>query len=162
MDSSGEVLETWNKIRNETRKEGGLSTELISDFNKLDASDRVSLLRKAIHGPDKILALMLMPILKQEELMSLFSDLVYFASFTHGSLTYVRNVIKSLPRKWVVENIEEVADSYLTNNDYEPYRRLLELFFEIDENITQRLANKASASTNFDIREAGEDFIKKR
>jgi hypothetical protein len=42
---------------------------------------------------------------------------------------------------------------------YEEYRRLLELYIQIDTDITKRLALRASLSNIEDIREAGEDFL---
>lgn len=91
--------------------------------------------------------------------MNLFDDLLFLASFTHGGLPAVRIAIKSLPREWILEHIENGAEGYLKNDDYEQYRRFLELFSEIDESITRTLAIRASKSQEFDIREAGEDYL---
>jgi hypothetical protein len=162
MESSSEALKTWNRIKQETSKNKGIPEDLINEFIKLESSDRVSLFQKAFHNSDRNLGLMLLKYLDQEELISLFSDLIYLSSFAHGGLVYMRDVIKTLPKEWVVDNIEEVAEKYLLNGDYETYRCLLGLFFEVDKGITLRLAMKAASSTDINVREAGEDFLLKR
>jgi hypothetical protein len=45
------------------------------------------------------------------------------------------------------------------NGTYDEYRRFLELYIEIDTELTKKLAMRAIQSPDFDIREAGEDFL---
>ncbi len=40
------------------------------------------------------------------------------------------------------------------------YRRLLELYSQIDQNLTLRLARRAAAHSDPDTREAGEEFLR--
>jgi hypothetical protein len=44
---------------------------------------------------------------------------------------------------------------------HEEYRRLLELYFLLDRDLTQALATRASHHSDPDTREAGEDFLKR-
>jgi hypothetical protein len=84
---------------------------------------------------------------------------VFLASFSHGSIQAVRKLILSLPRDWVLSRIEEVAEPILRSGDYDEYRRLLELYFELDRELASRLAARARAQEDEDVREAGEDFL---
>jgi hypothetical protein len=147
----------WEKLRNRPDNISHLSEE----FKNIKSDDRISLLRSAFHGSDRVLGIMLLPYLKENEKMELFSDLIFLASFTHGGLAVVRETITSLPKEWLLERIEETAEPYLQNGDYEQYRRFLELFSLIDKVITQKLAITALQSSDFDIKEAGEDFLLK-
>ena len=155
MSSHENALLFWQKLRNRPDDISHLSGE----FENINASDRISLLRSAFHGPDRVLGIMLLPYLKENEKMELFSDLIFLASFTHGGLTVVREAITSLPKEWLLTRIEETAEPYLKKGDYEQYRRFLELYSLIDQDITQRLAITALQSSDFDIKEAGEDFL---
>jgi hypothetical protein len=121
--------------------------------------DRVSLLKKALRSTDRYTAIHVLKYLKLEELQQLFEDLVFLASFSHGAIGAIRETIKSIPQKWVVNHIEKVAEPILVKGTYEEYRRLLELYFEIDKELTKRLAQRAIQSADLDIREAGEDFL---
>ncbi len=123
--------------------------------------DRVSLMRHALRGKDRATAVFLLPYLKVSELKQLFNELVFLASFTHGEMRAVRDAILSLPREWVIENIETAAEPLLRNGTYEEYRRLLELLIEIDRDIALKLAHTAAEHPDYDIREAGEDFLER-
>ena len=123
--------------------------------------DRVSILKKALHSSDRNLAIQTIERLKIDELKQLFEELVFFASFSHGAVGAIRELIKTLPKEWVISNIERLAEPLLVNGTYDEYRRLLELYLEIDTELTKRLAKKAIQSKDFDIREAGEDFLMK-
>jgi hypothetical protein len=48
----------------------------------------------------------------------------------------------------------------LENGTYEEYRRLLELYIDIDLSVGQRLVKRALEHEDPDIREAGEDMQK--
>ncbi|HEX3315717.1 MAG TPA: hypothetical protein VHR72_12530, partial [Gemmataceae bacterium] len=57
--------------------------------------------------------------------------------------------------------IEATAERYLHNGTYDEYRRFLELYWLLDRDMTGRLARRAAASTDPDIRESGDDFLEK-
>lgn len=132
--------------------------EATSHFLTADI-DRVSLLKKALQGPDRKTAFHLLKFVELEELQQLFEKLVFWASTSHSAIGVVREAIKSLPREWVIEHIEQVAEPLLMKGTYDEYRRLLELYVEIDPELTRRLAKRAIQSSDLDIREAGQDFI---
>jgi hypothetical protein len=123
--------------------------------------DRVRLLRDALRGKDRSTAIYMLSYLTIAELEQLFSDLVFLVSFSHGAVGAVRNAILSLPREWVLANINQVADPLLGAGTYDEYRRFLELYIELDYELAYELAQRAAGHTDQDIREAGEDFLDK-
>jgi hypothetical protein len=131
------------------------------DFSRANDKDRVGIMKEALHGKDRQIALMMLQHLSQKELIQLFNELVFFASFAHGSIQYIRNIILGLPRDWVLQNIEAYAEPLLTEGTYDEYRRFLELYIVLDNELTLRLAQHATVHSDPDIREAGEDFLGK-
>ena len=123
--------------------------------------DRVVLMRDAIYGNDQLTAIFLLRYLSQDELMQLFKELVFLSSYSRGTLSIVREAILSLPRDWVLQNIEQIANPILEKGDYDEYRRILELYLELDRELTRKLANQAINHKDPDIKEAGEDFLLK-
>jgi hypothetical protein len=131
------------------------------DFFLSQDADRIDVLRAALRGPERNTAIRVLPKLPQSELQQLFDELIFLASFSHGALNIVRQLIVSLSRAWVLNHIQDVAEPYLANGTYDEYRRLLELYIELDHHLTVHLARRAAAHNDIDIREAGEDFIKR-
>ncbi|MGH9848601.1 MAG: hypothetical protein ACREBD_01965 [Blastocatellia bacterium] len=123
--------------------------------------DHVSCLHHAFHSEDRETAIYLAQYLDESDLKELFGDLVFLASFSHGSIQAVRRLILSLPREWVLAQIENFAEPILASGDYDEYRRLLELYLELDHELAFKLASKASQHEDEDIKEAGEDFLER-
>lgn len=124
-----------------------------------DCTDRAALIKKALHNPaERGTALRLIEYLKLEERQSLFDDLVDLASVSHSNIELCRKAILSFPKPWLRANIEKSAEPLLQDGTDEEYRRLLELYIDIDRELTQSLAIRALQHDDLDIREAGEDF----
>ena len=121
--------------------------------------DRVALVRSALRGKDRSTAIYMLSCLPASELQALFSDLVFLASFSHGSVQKIRDAILSLPKAWVLANIEAIAEPLLQAGTYDEYRRLLELYAALDHGLALQLARRAADHGDEDIREAGEDFL---
>ncbi len=68
----------------------------------------------------------------------------------------VYQAILSIPKEWLLENIEIVSEPYLGNGSGEVYRLFLGLFYKIDTELTRKLALRALEQ---DVREAGQDFL---
>ena len=68
-----------------------------------------------------------------------------------------RAEILALPREQVLEHIESVATATLPFEEWE-YRRLLELYEQLDTGLLQRLVARGESSSDADIREAADDF----
>lgn len=122
-------------------------------------TNKITLIKKALQNPtQRGTALRFIPCLGLEERQSLFAYLVDLASVSHSDIELCREVILSFPKGWLVENIETIAEPLLHSGTDEEYRRLLELYKEIDWQLTQRLAQRALEHEDLDIREAGDDF----
>lgn len=121
--------------------------------------DRIGLIKKALHNPsERGTALRLIEYLKLEERQSLFDDLIDLASVSQSDIELCRKVILSLPKNWLLANIEKSAEPLLQDGTDEEYRRLLELYLDIDRELTKRLAHRAVEHDDPDIREVGEEF----
>lgn len=123
------------------------------------SSNRLSIIKDALDNPsERATALQLCLYLTESERLTLFDELVRLASVGHSDIELVRQAILSLPLSWVSTRIETVAESLLEKGTDEEYRRLLELYINIDENLAQRLVKRALQHEDLDIREVGEDF----
>lgn len=121
----------------------------------------VGIIRRALHGHDRLTALYILNRLPQEDIRELFEDLVWLVSFSHGSIQRVRDAILSLPHAWVVEHVERAAEPLLTTGTYDEYRRFLELYILLDRELTIRLARRAAAHADPDVKEAGEEYLER-
>ena len=122
--------------------------------------DRVSLMRDAFRkGGGIATAVYVLPRVKTQELQQLFDDLVRISTTARYAGT-AREAIRSLPREWVLLNIEKAAEPILQQDatEYE-YRRILELYSELDHQLTYKLAQRAAEHSDEEIREAGEEFL---
>jgi hypothetical protein len=69
-----------------------------------------------------------------------------------------RKKILAMPRLWVIEHIEQVANDAIDLSDYWEYRRLLEVAAMLDRELLQRLVAIGSRSHDPDVSEAAADF----
>jgi hypothetical protein len=83
------------------------------------------------------------------------------ASWLHGETKVVHDIILSLPHEWVLSNIELIAEPYLQKGSDEEYRAFLYLYMQIDKDLTKRLASRAAIDSDFEIREAGIEYLEK-
>lgn len=122
--------------------------------------DRVSLMQKAFQRGTLATALYVAPHLKTDELCQLFKELVHIST-APGYAGAAREIICSLPREWVLANIEKVIEPMLLDENVteNEFRRMLELYSELDAGLTHRLAQQALNHPDEDIKEAGEDFL---
>jgi hypothetical protein len=128
----------------------------------VNTTDRVGVLRAALDDPgQRGTALRLLPHLREDEVRQLFDPLVRLCSVGHGDIVACRAAIRALPRDWVVDRIEASAEPVLAAGDDEEYRRLLELYDDLDPGLTQRLAVRAAAHDDPHVREAGRDFLER-
>jgi hypothetical protein len=147
-------------------KSNTLREELVSSFWAYSEAlrkfvsegvDRVSLVRELIRE-DIVVALKLAEYLSESEHKQLFNIWVAAASH-HKHVQIYRKFILALPRDWVLERIEAIAEPYLVSGDLEEYARYLELYLLLDEELTRKLAQRALAHSDPDVVEAGQDFI---
>lgn len=121
--------------------------------------DRVTILRVALQQGELAAVLYVAQFMSEVELAELFFEWVDLASNAHRHVAAARRIILSLPRDWVISHIEATADSLLQQGTEDEYRRLLELYVQLDWHLTQRLAQRAVQHHDAEIREAGNDFL---
>jgi hypothetical protein len=73
-------------------------------------------------------------------------------------ITQGRREILAMQREAVVQSIESVAAGTLQLDDEWTFRRLLELYEQLDRGLLRRLIEVGLASSNGEVREAAEDF----
>jgi hypothetical protein len=126
-----------------------------------EADDRVGIIQQALHKPSErgaaLRVLLSRPI---PESQALFDDLVQLASVGHADLRLCQELIVRMPRSWVLSKIEASAERLLSEGTDEEYRRLLELYFQLDNDLTMRLASRAASHRDENISEAGRDFLR--
>jgi len=128
-----------------------------------ESIDRIAIMREALKGEDKHAAIYILAHLGIEDHKLLFKELVFLASYAHGAIQAIRNIILSLPRDWVLGHIEEAAEPLLRSDGDDiddTYRRLLELYSQLDRSLALKLARRAAAHSDHDTREAGEEFLR--
>lgn len=69
-----------------------------------------------------------------------------------------RNGLASIPRNWLLSNIEREAQLLLDMDDEWEYRRLAEVYFELDVNLSKKLARLGQESKNEEVVEAATDL----
>ena len=69
--------------------------------------------------------------------------------------------IWALPKNWVLDYIEEVAEPMLQQNDEWEYLRLFEVYWHIDESLVKRLAMRCLDCCDSEIQELGKDCLAK-
>ncbi|MFK0733674.1 MAG: hypothetical protein ACFKPT_29395 [Gloeotrichia echinulata GP01] len=124
-------------------------------------NSRVSLIREALQNPtERATALQIINYLTLEERQSLFAELIKLASVGHSDIELVRNTILSFDKIWLIDQIDTYAEPLLTNGTDEEYRRLLELYIQIDDRLTETLVIRSLQQSDLQIQEVGEDFDK--
>lgn len=126
-----------------------------------DDVDRVALIRSAVAGPNRFVAVKMAQYLKDSEHLQLLDTYVAGASTGHSGVDAFRDLILRLPRDWLLERIENAIEPHLADGTEDEYRRFLELYTDLDRGLALKLAKRAGAHSDPDIREAGEDFLLK-
>ena len=99
------------------------------------------------------------PRLKTEDMQRLLGSLIAFASTESGSTSLAQDLILTLPKEWLIENIEKYANPILENGDDMEYSAILTLFSFIDDGLTRKLAERALTHEDKHVRDAGEFFL---
>jgi hypothetical protein len=76
-----------------------------------------------------------------------------------GNIEIGRYGILAIPREWVLQHIEDLAESLLQTEDEWEYRCLFEVYYSLDKTLARKLALRAISNLNPDIKEAGKDFL---
>ena len=69
-----------------------------------------------------------------------------------------RHGLALIPRNWIIENIEVIADYILDLDDEWEFRRLLEVYEILDQKLYQRFIQHGQNHPKSEIREAANDY----
>ena len=128
-----------------------------------DDTDRVAFLRQGLRDNTHVgmMSQRILRNLKAVEALQLLPEILYAYCYltSDGDLQQPRDLVLSLPREAVLAKIEEAAEPLLVSSTENEYRRLLELYKQLDVALTQRLAKQALQSGDAEVKEAGEDYL---
>jgi hypothetical protein len=150
--NNSEIDELWQQLT-QTNNQFHI---LLQEFQK--SPKKIDILKRELTKGDRTTAIIIAEYLNNEELKEIFNELIFLASFVHGQIVVVRKLVLSLPKDWLLQHIEPVAENILVNGTDEEYRRLLELYLQIDDNLVNKLIERAQLSSNSNIQEVGQDF----
>jgi hypothetical protein len=103
-------------------------------------------------------ALRLLDIRPVAEIREHFATLVELASVGHSDIGLVRRVLLKLDAAWIVANIEAHAAPLLAAGDDEEYRRIAELYSDLDRALLDRHLDRCAVHDNPHVREIAADF----
>jgi hypothetical protein len=121
--------------------------------------DRIKILREGLQRGDIPVVLDLASGLDVSELIQLLPELIYIST-APGYARKAREIILSIPKEWLLLNVEEAAESIMKTNDEEDFRRLFELYLEIDRELAVKLTARILNHSDEYIREIGQDLAK--
>lgn len=124
-----------------------------------DPAEKIATLRARLRGPDRDAALDQIPSLTVDEKKQLFPEWIHLARAAHSPCQFAWDVIESLPRNWVLQNIEKEVDAILEAEEETDYWMFLQLYDRLDEGMMKKLAQRAASHANADIRELGADYL---
>ena len=130
-------------------------------FQTCPKDQRLEAMKVGYRNNRPLVVLLLLYLVEVPDLQELLPFLLSNVVSIHRYLFALRHAILRIPRDWLVEHVEEAAEPILKEGDDETFRRLLELYIEIDRALAYRLAERATKSTDADTRDAGSDFLEK-
>lgn len=154
-------IERWTRIKSLHQR---AMSALLADWYAMD--DKLEVIRHGLQK-DRGLTFQILLLSQDSDLQkNVFESLVKLASVGHRSIGLNRAVIKTMPRKWVIEHIEPIVnhilsdetDPYVKTEPEEYYRRFAELYYELDDGLLDRLLDKAAQHDNPEVVEVAEDF----
>lgn len=126
------------------------------------SADKLDVLRQALRGKDRFLALQVAPSLSADDKKALFAEWVNLARAAHSPFQIAWTIIESLPRAWVLQNIEAEVDAILAAEEETDYWMFLQLYARLDNRLTTTLAQRAALHADAEIRQLGEEYLAKR
>jgi hypothetical protein len=153
MDHDDERI--WQQVLDGRRKWTRACQAFIAE-----ETNRVEILRRGLCGNStaKVVSLGLAQYLETSEQLQLFDKLVALCIPIEYA-TRARQIVVSLPRDWVLSNVETVVDPILQDADQSAYRMILELYMLLDRRLAMKLAGRAVAQRDEIIKEAGDSTL---
>ena len=144
----------WQRVIDSHQQYSQAFSEFVTN-----APDKIDVLRRALRGRDRSLALQVIPSLSMDEKKALLPEWVHLARAAHSPFQFAWNVIESLPREWVLQNLAREVDEILRDEVDTDYWMFLQLYARMDGALARQLAQRASASADPAIRELGEEYL---
>jgi hypothetical protein len=117
-------------------------------------------IRRALKNPrERLYSLEIAAMLPLEERKELLPDLLAVAAYAGAHMVRAQELILSFPKDWLLINIDAAASPILEQGDAEEFRRILELYSQIESTLLARLVERASSHPDPDVRAAAEDFM---
>ena len=129
--------------------------------NGVDSVAKIEALRATLRSKERNLALRTVPSLSVEERKTMFSEWIHLARCAHSPFHIAWNVLESLPRDWVVANIEKEVDAILRNEEETDYWMFLQLYARLDRGLMHKLAQRAASHIDAEIKELGVEYLAK-
>lgn len=148
-------MNLWQRVIDSHREYSQAFTEFTG------SADKIEILRRALRSKERNLALRAVPSLNVEERKALFPEWIHLARCAHSPFQVAWDVIESLPREWVLQNIEKEVDAILENEEETDYWMFLQLYSRLDNPLMRKLAARAAAHADPEIAELGRDWAGK-
>jgi hypothetical protein len=146
----GSALSLWNEYVITRERSEKLRYQLFSEH--LDALPQ--LVRESLSDPHHLMfSLEIGAELPLENRKELLADFLAVASYGGGHVVRAREIIRAFPSDWLLENIESAAAPLLEHGGAEEYRRLLELYVQVDRQLALRLVERASTHEDPELRD---------
>ncbi len=126
----------------------------------LDVTDKLAAIERGLASvTQRGTALRLLLVLGDDFRKKVFPQLVFLASWGNRDILLCRTVIKSMHRKWVIENIESQVQEVLAKSDgEEEWRCFAELCWQLDDALLARHVELALAHPDKEIQAVGRDY----
>lgn len=106
-------------------------------------------------------AINVLNLLKEEQLCTVFKDILDLAIYTHGNTHHFQTLVLKISSTWIENNFDKYIEPILLRRDYEEYTGLLYLFNKISKNLALEIAQRAVDSEDEDLIDVGRDYISK-
>lgn len=115
-------------------------------------------IKSVLRGPNRETALDEASSLTMDEKKQLLPEWINLARAAHSPFQIAWNIIESLPREWVLANIEKEVDAILESEEETDYWMFLQLYARLDNGLMRQLARRAASHTDPDISELGREW----
>jgi hypothetical protein len=78
-----------------------------------------------------------------------------------GNIQIGRQYLQAIPRAWLLDHIEPLAEGLIASGDDWEFRRLLELYEMLDVKLLKALVSRGQSSGHELVREAAQEFAAK-
>ena len=155
MSDCGQLWEEFVKLANEIEK---TRVKLLNSCS----SEVSNFMQSAFQDPAKCgAAFELIHWLPPNMREQFLAQLVESASFGNKYSTEARNIILELPRGWTINNIQSIYDRILRREsaDVEEFGLMLSLAKELDKDLAQDIAVRATKHRNPTVQEIGTEYL---